>query len=196
MIKPSDLTPLAPQPSPILAAIEQHIDRAITRHATAGHPWPLVIPTMRSGWSEADISAVLARYRAAGWSAMSGGRRALCVMSPLETATANQADEALQRALAEHNTATTDPLLGFTPDEIVVGPGGQTLTQSATIESAVTRALAVLGRPQHPEHVAQAKALLTAHSSLEDLIAGWRVSGHVGEVWAIAGLAWHIAQGA
>lgn len=32
----------------------------------------------------------------------------------------------------------TDPLLGFSPDEIVVGPGGQTLAQVAADEPAVT----------------------------------------------------------
>lgn len=79
---------------------------------------------MTIGWLEADISAVLGRYRAAGWSAMSGGRRALCVLSPLATATANQADEALQRALDESVTATiAQPDPAPAGETMIVGTG-------------------------------------------------------------------------
>lgn len=36
-------------------------------------------------------------------------------------------------------TPTTDPLLGFSSDEVVVGPGGQTLAQAAAEEQATRR---------------------------------------------------------
>jgi hypothetical protein len=34
---------------------------------------------------------------------------------------------------------TTDPLAGYDPDEIVVGPGGQTLAQAAAAEKAAAK---------------------------------------------------------
>lgn len=103
MIKVSDLESFQPAPSPALADIEDYIDKKIRLHATARKPWPIVVPTTRSGWASSDVEAVLVRYRAEGWAAMVGGRTALCVLQPDRAATANQRDERLAQALAEHS---------------------------------------------------------------------------------------------
>lgn len=46
-------------------------------------------------------------------------------------------------ATAEPATADRDPLQGFSPDEIVVGPGGETLAQAAAAEESEPVSLAV-----------------------------------------------------
>lgn len=63
-------------------------------------------------------------------------------------------------------------------------------------DTVIARALSVLSRPQHPDHVAQATALFVAHTTLDELWDGFLASKAVGEVWGIAALAWHIAHGA
>ncbi len=82
MIKPSDLPPVASEPTDDRDAIERHIDKEILRHHAIGRPWPLTVASTRSGWSAVDIDAVLEKYRQDGWTVMSGGRRALCVIAP------------------------------------------------------------------------------------------------------------------
>lgn len=92
-----------------------------------------------------------------------------------------------------------DPLLGFSPDEIIVGPSNQTISQAATEEQAepVRQALAILRRPQHPQYGEQARALLaevTPQASLDELWQAFSAADHVPEVWAIAALAWHLSE--
>lgn len=91
-------------------------------------------------------------------------------------------------------TATHDPLLGFAPDEIVVGPGEQTLAQAARAETSelITRAARVLRQPQHPEYLEQARVLIADAASLDDMWSAHQAAGHVLEVWVIASLAWFI----
>jgi hypothetical protein len=57
----------------------------------------------------------------------------------------------------------------------------------------IDSALRVLARPQHPEHVAQARALLAVPTTLSDLWNLYLSGEYVGEVWGIASLAWHMA---
>lgn len=118
MIKTSDLAAMTPAISAssvrARADIERHLDESIRRHVASGSQWPLEIMTTRSGWNGDDIEAVLVKYRSNGWVAVTGGRSLMCVLDPI----------GMEREYAPIG----DPLRGFSPDEIVVGPGGQTLT--------------------------------------------------------------------
>jgi len=70
MLKPSDVPSCAPLSTHDLqerAAIEEYIDRALTR-AGARAVWPCRPGKTRSGWRSANVAAVLDAYRAAGWS--------------------------------------------------------------------------------------------------------------------------------
>lgn len=60
----------------------------------------------------------------------------------------------------------------------------------------ISDALKILRSPQHPEHVAQAAALLDVNATLDDLWREHVAAGHVPEVWVIAALAWHLAHAA
>lgn len=120
MIKPSDLPSITQDDTVAQAAIESHLDEAIRRYHAAKRSWPLVVPTTRTGWSELDIEAVLARYRAAGWEVMSGGEKALAILSPSQYATANQRDEDFDAALRQRATGEPYPVESEDPQAEVV----------------------------------------------------------------------------
>ena len=151
MIKPSDITTtpvtLTPAQARDRAAIESHIDAAIVAWTAARKPWPCVVKEGRSGLALSEIPVVLQAYRDAGWAVLAGDRKALCALEPaVPGAIANRVDEGLAAAIESSRVeVSSDALAGaraqaaaseadYSPDEIVVGPGGQTLAQAAALE--------------------------------------------------------------
>lgn len=82
MLKPSDVNlNIITQDSRSLKAIEDQFDKAIREAETSGN-WPARVPNARDGATTTEVEAVIARYRAEGWTVSTGrGVRAL-ILAP------------------------------------------------------------------------------------------------------------------